>query len=140
MKIAVTSSDGKVVDQHFGHCSEFLILELDGAGGWRVAEKRRTEPTCRNFSHREDHVREVVELLSDCRFLLTYCIGSYPYRLFLGRGVDCLETTTEEPVTIDSAVKRLSAYLARQSAARGPEHSGGAEAPAAADKEKGKFL
>lgn len=112
VRVAITSSDGKVIDQHFGQCSEFRIAEVDGTGTWRITESRRTEQTCHGFSHDEAHVREVVELLADCRYLLTYRIGSYPYSLFRSRGIDCVETPTEEPASIDWTLERLRAYLA----------------------------
>lgn len=105
--VAITSSDGKAVDQHFGHCSAFRIAEIDGAGTWKITEVRETEQTCHAFSHDEAQVQEVVELLSDCRYLLTYRIGIYPYSLFRSRGIECLETPAEEPVSIDSAMERL---------------------------------
>lgn len=110
-KVAITSSDGAVIDQHFGHCSDFRIADIGSAGDWKIAEIRQTEPTCNSFSHDESHVKEVVELLSDCSYLLTYRIGSYPYRLFRNRGIDCLETPTEEPVPIAWAIERLRSYL-----------------------------
>ena len=110
-KVAITSSDGAVIDQHFGHCSEFRIAEIESSGQWKIAEVRKTERTCNNFSHSEAHVQEVVKLLSDCRYLLTYRIGFYPYSLFRSRGIDCLETPTEEPVTIAWAMERLRAFM-----------------------------
>ena len=67
IRVAVTSSDGRTVDQHFGHCSAFCIAEIGGDGIWKITEVRRTEQTCHAFSHDETHVQEVVELLSDCR-------------------------------------------------------------------------
>lgn len=124
IRVAVTSSDGKVIDQHFGHCSEFTIAEVQDSG-WRIVEKRKTEPVCENFSHRPDRVREVADLLSDCGFLLTYCIGPYPRRLFLGRGIDCLETPEEEPISIDFAMERLGEYLSRRGSPGRPEEPGG---------------
>ena len=113
LKAVVTSSDGKTVDLHFGRCSDFRIIEVDGATGeWRVTEERKTEQTCHHFAHQEEHVKEVVSLLSDCSFLLTYRIGIYPYSLFRSRGILCMETPTEEPQTIGAAVTGLCRYIA----------------------------
>ncbi len=118
-RVAITSSDGDVIDQHFGHCSEFRIAEIGSNGEWKITEIRRTERTCNNFSHSETHVQEVAKLLSDCRYLLTYRIGSYPYSLFRSRGIDCLETPTEEPVTIVWAMEHLRAYMEAHSTSKG---------------------
>ena len=125
IRVAITSSDGKVIDLHFGRCPAFLIADiLDG--GWKITEVRNTEAACRAFSHDETHVAEIVRLLADCRYLLTYRIGFYPYSLFRGRGVECLETPSEEPVTIDSAM----ASLARSLAETEKEQSAGTVMPA----------
>ena len=113
IRVAVTSSDGRTVDQHFGHCSAFCIAEIGGDGTWKITEVRRTEQTCHAFSHDETHVQEVVELLSDCRYLLTYRIGIYPYSLFRSRGIECLETPTEEPISVENAMERLIRRLSR---------------------------
>lgn len=113
IKVAVTSSDGKVIDQHFGRCSNFTIAELDGDfGEWRILESRSAEQTCHDFAHQEEHVKEVVKLLSDCSYLLTYRIGIYPYSLFRSWGITCFETSTEEPETIHTALENLQKYLA----------------------------
>lgn len=115
VRVAITSSDGKVIDQHFGQCSEFLIAELRDDGAWKITENRKTEQTCHSFSHDEEHVQKVVEILADCSYLVTYRIGSYPYSLFRSRGIDCVETPTEEPVPIDWALEKLRAYLVARS-------------------------
>lgn len=40
-KIAVATSDGTHVDLAFGETDCFWIYEIEGAGNWRVAEKRQ---------------------------------------------------------------------------------------------------
>ena len=113
IRVAVTSSDGRTVDQHFGRCSSFSIAELDSDSGvWEMLESRETEQVCHDFSHREEQVAETVGLLSDCGFLLTYRIGIYPYSLFQSRGITCFETPSEEPETVGAALKNLQKYLA----------------------------
>jgi hypothetical protein len=75
-KVAITTSNGKLINQHFGHCSEFTIVEVDeNTGNWEFAEKRNVEQTCQEFFHDEDHIDEVAKMLSDCLYLLTYRIG-----------------------------------------------------------------
>lgn len=115
IRIAVTSSDGAHIDEHFGHCGAFRIVGIDTASGrWRIEDVRQTEPACRNFAHQEEHVQEIADMLSDCRCLLTYRIGMYPAYVFRARGIYCQETATGEAETIAQAVRRL-----RQSAMPG---------------------
>lgn len=119
-RVAITSSDRKVIDLHFGRCSSFLIADISD-GGWKITEVRKTEAACHAFSHDETHVAEIVRLLADCRYLLTYRIGFYPYSLFRTRGVECLETPSEEPVTIGSAMASLTRSLAETEKSKAPE-------------------
>ena len=43
-KIAFASSDGKVVNQHFGRTKQFLIVEIDGKD-YKYIETRVNEPS-----------------------------------------------------------------------------------------------
>lgn len=134
IRVAVTSSDGTTIDLHFGRCSDFLIAEIDGdSGEWRVLGRRKAEQTCHNFSHQEEHVREVAKLLSDCPYLFTYRIGIYPYSVFRERGVRCFETPTEEPQPIDATFRSFRKYLETH-----PFSSGRGSGPAAGTEQTGR--
>ncbi len=74
-KIAVASSDGKVVNQHFGHCRQFLIFETDDLGKWKFLEKRNTFPACSSGEHSEVSMQQVVTLLEDCKAVAAAQIG-----------------------------------------------------------------
>jgi predicted Fe-Mo cluster-binding NifX family protein len=105
--VAITTSDGKLINQHFGHCSEFSIVEVDaGSGEWKFVEKRKTTPTCQEFSHNPEHVMEVAKMLSDCLYLLTLRIGAYPSAILQNYGITCLEA----PELISESLERLCSY------------------------------
>lgn len=74
-KTAVASSDGKVVNLHFGHCRRFLIFETDDTGEWRFREKRDTCPACSTGEHSDSSMQQVVGLLSDCSAVAASQIG-----------------------------------------------------------------
>lgn len=74
-KIAIASSDGKVVNQHFGHCRQFLIFENDDTGKWKFIEKRDTHPACKAGEHSEASMQYVVTLLKDCKAVAAAQIG-----------------------------------------------------------------
>lgn len=40
-KIAIATSDGKFVNQHFGRANQFLIVELKGDGSYEVLEPQK---------------------------------------------------------------------------------------------------
>jgi Uncharacterized conserved protein len=106
-KVAITTSDGKVINQHFGRCPEFTIAEVDGnTGEWSFVEKRPVEPVCRDFSHDDEHIDRVAALLSDCPYLLTCRIGTYPSGVLQSYGITCLEA----PEAVSDALERLYRY------------------------------
>jgi nitrogen fixation protein NifX len=72
--VAVASSDGKVVNQHFGHAEEFLILEVEGES-YRFIEKRSLGAACHLGEHNERSMENVIEALSDCKYVLCTKIG-----------------------------------------------------------------
>ena len=44
LKMAIASSDGKVINQHFGKEKKFIIIESDGEG-IKVLEVRQNDPS-----------------------------------------------------------------------------------------------
>ncbi len=74
-RIAIASSDGKVVNQHFGHCRQFLIFENDDTGKWKFVEKRDTLPACKAGEHSDASMQYVVTLLEDCKAVAAAQIG-----------------------------------------------------------------
>ena len=44
--IAVATSDGEIIDTHFGHADSFLILEVDEDGYYEEIEERVVRPAC----------------------------------------------------------------------------------------------
>ena len=74
-RVAAASSDGIVVNSHFGKAGLFHIYEADDDGGIRHLEERRLEPVCNGGNHVESRLRENLEKLKDCRYLLVSRIG-----------------------------------------------------------------
>ncbi|HEY3424161.1 MAG TPA: nitrogenase cofactor biosynthesis protein NifB [Negativicutes bacterium] len=76
-KIAVASKYGKLVDQHFGHASQFLIYEGNNQG-FKLKEIRTTEKYCDGMPEcdTQDEKRDsVFQVLQDCDAVLTMRIG-----------------------------------------------------------------
>jgi predicted Fe-Mo cluster-binding NifX family protein len=96
--VAVTTRDGKVVQEHFGHARHFHIVELDDKG-YRYLETREIEPRCQGSfpdetAHDGSRFDPVIELLRDCDAVVTAQIGpgaanyviANGLRIFEGRG------------------------------------------------------
>ncbi len=76
MRVAVVSSDGKVINQHFGKASRFLVFEVD-CGKIRFIEERKNTPLCGSAEdgHADDALSRSISLISDCQAVLCARIG-----------------------------------------------------------------
>ncbi|MDR1422039.1 MAG: hypothetical protein LBI64_04145 [Coriobacteriales bacterium] len=97
-RVALTSRDGKVVQEHFGHANAFHIVDLDSAG-YRYVESREIEPRCTGEypdqqPHDDSRFAPALALLADCDAVVTAQIGpgasdyviSHGLRVFEARG------------------------------------------------------
>lgn len=104
-KIAVSSSDGKVVNRHFGRTEKFLIFEIDG-DNIIFLETRENRPSCNNMDHSEEGLLYSINLVKDCRVVLSVKIGTVAKIHFSKYGVDVLEYGG----FIDEALKKISKF------------------------------
>ena len=74
-RVAIASSDGIVVNSHFGKAEIFHIYDVNDNGDIKYVEERRTEPVCNGGNHTENRLKENFEKLRDCRYLLVSRIG-----------------------------------------------------------------
>lgn len=66
MRAAVASSDGIVINQHFGRADVFYIYEVSEVAGICFVEKRRAKPFCHGGNHEEQDLLDATKLLTDC--------------------------------------------------------------------------
>jgi predicted Fe-Mo cluster-binding NifX family protein len=98
MKIAVTSSDGKTVDKHFGEANQFLIFQM-GKGGLEFLEIREksSEPV---YDH-EYRWKRGFKLIKDCKVIFCRRVGDEPREEFHKLGIEVVESKNETiPVAI----------------------------------------
>lgn len=74
LKVAVASSDGKVINSHFGRTKQFLIFEIDKEG-FEFLELRTNQPGCSSVSDAPGTMEETIQLISDCQYVLSSQIG-----------------------------------------------------------------
>jgi predicted Fe-Mo cluster-binding NifX family protein len=110
MKVAVASQNARVVHQHFGRATQFLIYEIQ-ENGYQLVETRKNQPPCGSASedgqegHGEDPMEKAVELVSDCRAVVVAQIGRGAVERLSNHGVHAYVI----PDFIDSALRRLIA-------------------------------
>ena len=91
MRIAIASTDGTRVDQHFGHAQRFYVYELV-AGVATPAAIRPNEPSCGRQDGAAAHTR-ALDLISDCDIVVVANVGPCALGLIEARGMTCFETT-----------------------------------------------
>lgn len=80
MLIAVTTSNGTDVDQHFGLAQRFIIYDYAGSDT-KVVNEVFVEPYCSSDpTHAQHDVRfqEIIEALAGCKAVVTAMIGPMP--------------------------------------------------------------
>jgi len=103
-KIAVASSDGIVVNNHFGHAKTFYIFALKNDQIEHL-ETRQLEPVCETGNHDEARLKANVERLSDCTHLLAVRIGNGARVVLESYGISCYEIPGVISESIDKLVK-----------------------------------
>lgn len=92
-KVAVTSKNGKLVDQHFGQTTDFMIFEINGED-YKFLETRSTKKYCNggNELNNQSHgKKEAVETISDCDAVLSMKIGLGAQKKLGELGIECIE-------------------------------------------------
>jgi nitrogen fixation protein NifX len=105
MKIAFTTSDGSMIDQHFGQCESFQIWEVgpDQAG---FIETVTTGP---HGNDEEDRIAARAKLLADCAIVYTMQIGGPAAAKLVAQKIHPMKTNVE--VSLPETVARLQEVL-----------------------------
>ncbi len=106
-KIAVASSDGVVVNKHFGKSKVFRIYTIDKDEEMHFEEERYVTPVCEGGEHDEDRLDQNFQTISDCKYLLVARIGSEAYLHAERFGIQSYEL----PGLIEESVDRLIKFI-----------------------------
>ena len=109
-KVAVASSDGKVINQHFGRSRQFIIFDIDDGGNYSFVEIRQNTPPCGYEEHDENAMQKTVDLLSDCRVVLVSQIGPGAEQALRVKGVQAYAIGD----FIDKALLKLADFLQKK--------------------------
>lgn len=74
-RVAAASTDGKVVNQHFGRAESFHIFELSEEQGYRFVESRKVDACCGSGGHEISALEAAARALSDVQAILAERIG-----------------------------------------------------------------
>jgi predicted Fe-Mo cluster-binding NifX family protein len=104
MKIAVASTDGKLVDLHFGDANKFLIFEIeDGEGKFHEIREKTDLP----LNNHTDRWVASIDLINDCKAVICNKIGNEPTIELRKIGIKPIKLDCE----VNKAVKECSKHL-----------------------------
>jgi predicted Fe-Mo cluster-binding NifX family protein len=107
VKIAVASTDGKNIDQHFGKAEKFYILNADlDTYKYVCEEERNVAPVCNGGGHEDSAMSRAVQNLSDCDYVIVSRIGERARYECEKNGLSVFEIPDE----IERAVVKLLKY------------------------------
>ena len=104
MKIAVASTDGKLVDLHFGDADRFLIYKIEDGEG-KFQEIR--EKTAMSLNNHQERWVASIDLINDCKAVLCNKIGNEPTIELRKLGIKPIQLDCE----VKDAVSECSKHL-----------------------------
>ena len=105
-RVAVASSDGIVINQHFGRADLFAIYDIDLNDDITLVETRKVIPICQNGNHDNQEMEENIKCLSDCKYVLVSRIGQRARVLLEQDGIIPIEI----PGFIEESIQKLIGY------------------------------
>lgn len=101
--LAVATSDGITVNEHFGHAKFFNIYKLE-KDDHELLEVRDAVAACQHaLGHDTTRFDKIIELLSDCDAILVNKIGEGAAAYLISRGVRVFEVSG----SIDAVMKKF---------------------------------
>lgn len=74
-RVAAASSDGIVINQHFGRADTFYIYEVARTGNYRFLETRIVTPICNGGNHNEERLCSNINKFKDCKYIIVSRMG-----------------------------------------------------------------
>ncbi len=105
MKIAFTTTDGTMIDQHFGQCENFQIwdVEPEYSGFLKTVSAETTG------NDEEDRITARAKILSECAIVYTMQIGGPAAAKLVALKIHPMKTNTE--VSLQDTVAKLQQVL-----------------------------
>ena len=105
MKVAFTTTDGTMIDQHFGQCERFQIWEV-GPDQASFLESVTTEA---HGSDEEDRIAARAKILADCAIVYTMQIGGPAAAKLVAQKIHPMKTNSA--VSLPETVGKLQEVL-----------------------------
>lgn len=106
-RVAVASSDGIVVNSHFGRAGKFYIYQISEEEELKLIEERKVVPVCEGGNHNDEKLNENLNRLKDCNFILASRIGDGAAFAASKKGIEGFEI----PGIIEESILQLLKYI-----------------------------
>lgn len=103
-KVAICSTDGTKIDEHFGRANKFLIYQVEENGSYQLIEERDNSPPSEKLEDHERMIINSIKIINDCKYLLASQIGPAARNKLAMHGVKSFGIS----ISIEDALKRLS--------------------------------
>jgi nitrogen fixation protein NifB len=90
IRVAVATSGKGIIDQHFGHVTEFYIYEANDQGV-RAIELRPIPQYCHGKNGEAGDLTPIIALLADCAAVLVARIGDNPASRLQEAGIEVVQ-------------------------------------------------
>ena len=104
-RVAFASSDGYVVDTHFGRATTFYIYQFL-EDEYIFVEKRFVSSVCQGGVHSSAKMKENVSLFSDCQYIVALRIGMGAMAIIQDNGIVPMAL----PGEITDAMEKVYSY------------------------------
>lgn len=109
LRFAIASKNGKVVDLHFGHATDFYIYDYKNNMAV-YKEKRSVEKYCNGKDENNEEIDKfeaAMKVLSDCNGIISLRIGNSPTNKFKSKGIDVFMTCNKVESAVEEAAKSI---------------------------------
>ncbi len=110
-RVALASSDGKNVDEHYGRARKFYIYLINDQEGYEFVEERNARPPCMGASHMILEMDKSAKNFSDCKYVGASRIGSGASSTLSAHGIISIEV----PGSVEEAILKIWKYDQAQS-------------------------
>lgn len=115
---AVSSKSGVLVDQHFGHATDFYIYEYKNSG-IKFKERRSVSKYCTGSDScdgmgggsKEGKIESILETVSDCKAVLAMRIGEAPKQRLKENNIEIFTTYDRIEDAVKQAAEKLFAHV-----------------------------
>jgi nitrogen fixation protein NifX len=104
-KVAVASSDGKVINRHFGRCDNFGIFNINNKNEYSFLENRKTDLLCGVGGHEDSSLDKIAVVLSDCKYVLVSQIGPSAEQILKINGIRALSINDYIEIALNKIIK-----------------------------------